>query len=197
MTEDAAAGAAGPPVTVDLAIEDERWRHLPGAAPDRLADLLEPLVARTVAAVAGAGVDAAGTEVAAEVAVVLSDDRRVRDLNGQYRGIDRSTNVLSFALADDADAPPPPDGAPRLLGDVVLAYETVCAEARAADKPALDHLRHLVVHGVLHLLGHRHDAAAPAARMERLETAILGAAGIADPYRAGAPAAPDRGSPER
>ena len=94
---------------------------------------------------------------------------------------DAPTNVLSFPAA--ASAPPAP-GAPLLLGDVVLAFETVAAEAAAQGKPLADHLAHLVVHGVLHLLGFDHEADAEAERMEALETRLLAGLGIADPYRA-------------
>ena len=185
MTAEPAAAAPAVPVIVDLAVEDDRWLAL--AEPGALAARLDGLVARTVAA---AVPDCGSGDAGNEVAVVLTDDEQVRRLNRLYRDVDRPTNVLSFALGDDPDAPPPPAGAPRLLGDVVIAYETVCAEAAAEDKPPLDHLSHLVVHGVLHLLGHDHDDAAPAARMEALETAILGAAGIADPYRRHAASSP-------
>ncbi len=164
------------PVTVDLTIEDERWHGLLATAADGdLADRLAALTARTITT---AGADDAGRP--SEVAVVLSDDRRLRQLNRDYRGVDRPTNVLSFPL--DPDGSPPPPDAPRLLGDVLVAYETVAAEAAAEGKTVLDHLSHLVVHGVLHLLGHDHDEPAQADRMEALEVTILAGAGIADPY---------------
>ncbi|HEX7970330.1 MAG TPA: rRNA maturation RNase YbeY, partial [Stellaceae bacterium] len=103
----------------------------------------------------------------------------VRALNRQWRGKDVPTNVLSFPALG---ATPPP-GAPRLLGDVVLAFETVAAEAAAQDKPLADHLRHLVIHGVLHLLGFDHESDADAQRMEASEIAILAGLGVPDPYR--------------
>jgi len=110
-----------------------------------------------------------------ELCLVLADDRLQRTLNRRFRGKDRSTNVLSF------------DGAPDGLGDVVLALETVQAEADAQGKSLADHVAHLVVHGVLHLMGHDHVGAAEARRMERLESAILTGLGIGDPYRLPAP----------
>jgi probable rRNA maturation factor len=114
----------------------------------------------------------------AELSVVLADDATVRALNARWRGKDAPTNVLAFA-SDDPALP----GQPLLLGDVVLAYETVAAEAKDQGKNLADHLRHLVIHGVLHLLGYDHVAAAPAKRMEALETRILASLGVADPYR--------------
>jgi probable rRNA maturation factor len=110
-----------------------------------------------------------------ELCLVLADDRLQRTLNRRFRGKDRSTNVLSF------------DGAPDGLGDVVLALETVQAEAESQGKSLVDHVAHLVVHGVLHLMGHDHVGAAEARRMERLEREILTGLGIGDPYRLPAP----------
>jgi probable rRNA maturation factor len=125
----------------------------------------------------------------AELAVVLADDRLVRRLNREYRGQDAATNVLSFAGLDGPDEPGA--GAPYLLGDVVLARETVVREAREQGKTPADHLAHLVVHGVLHLLGYDHQTAAQAETMENLERAALAELGVADPYldpgRAGPP----------
>ena len=109
---------------------------------------------------------------------MLADDRLQRALNHQFRGKDRPTNVLSF------------DTAPAGFGDVVLALETVQAEAEAQGKSLADHVTHLVVHGVLHLMGHDHVGAAEARRMEHLERAILAELGIGDPYRLPAPRRP-------
>jgi probable rRNA maturation factor len=117
----------------------------------------------------------------AELSIVLGDDALLRALNKQWRGRDKPTNVLSFPASGGA-LPRAPDS-PVLLGDVVLAFETVAAEAKAQGKPLGDHLSHLVVHGVLHLFGFDHKAAAAAKRMEALEVAVLTGLGIADPYR--------------
>ncbi len=108
---------------------------------------------------------------AAELCLVLADDATARRLNRAYRGVDRPTNVLSFGGYDDP-----------LLGDVVLARETVAAEAKRQGKSPASHFSHLVVHGVLHLLGYDHARARDAARMERLEVDVLAGLGIADPY---------------
>lgn len=140
---------------------------------------------------------------AAEVSVLLCDDARMRTLNASYRQQDRATNVLSFPALelDPARSPPPPAAPlspaapPPLLGDIVLAAETVAAEAAREGKRPADHLRHLVVHGCLHLLGHDHQDDAGAARMERLESLILRALEVADPHADEARGAPDERAP--
>ena len=116
-----------------------------------------------------------------EMSVLLSDDATVRDLNATYRGQDKPTNVLSFAFADGLVAPVPEHG-PFLLGDVVLACETIEREAHEQGKCFSDHTIHLVVHGVLHLLGYDHQEPDQGDRMEALETRILAGLGISDPY---------------
>jgi probable rRNA maturation factor len=113
-----------------------------------------------------------------EVSVVLADDALLRRLNRQWRRIDAATNVLSFSSLD-LELPPK---APFLLGDVVVAYETVSREAQEQGKDLADHLRHLVVHGILHLLGYDHDKPGEAEQMEALETQVLARLGVADPY---------------
>jgi probable rRNA maturation factor len=124
----------------------------------------------------------------AEMSLVLADDALVRTLNRDYRDKDKPTNVLSFALLDDLDDTDDvlarEEGMPILIGDVILAFETVQREAREQGKTVRDHLTHLVIHGVLHLLGYDHQSDPDADRMERLETSILARMGIADPYSA-------------
>jgi probable rRNA maturation factor len=123
-----------------------------------------------------------------EFSIVLGDDAMLRRLNARWRGKDAATNVLSFP-AQEGVIVMPQAGAPLPLGDVVLAFGTVAAEAAAQGKTLADHLAHLVVHGVLHLLGFDHEAAAEAGRMEGLETVVLAGLGVADPYRETAPPA--------
>jgi probable rRNA maturation factor len=113
--------------------------------------------------------------------LLLSNDAELRALNRDWRGKDSPTNVLSFPSGE----PIRPRGGPVALGDIVLGFETVQREARELGISLQDHAVHLVVHGVLHLLGFDHHAAPDAERMERLETAILAALGIADPYGEG------------
>jgi probable rRNA maturation factor len=117
-----------------------------------------------------------------EACVVLADDALLRSLNRDYRGKDAPTNVLSFPFqalpAGDSNG----GGEPRQLGDVVLAAETVLSEAAEQGIAPVHHLQHLVVHGLLHLLGFDHDTDASADDMERLEAEILATLGIANPY---------------
>ncbi|HTW52678.1 MAG TPA: rRNA maturation RNase YbeY [Stellaceae bacterium] len=113
--------------------------------------------------------------------ITLADDEAQRALNRIWRGKDASTNVLAFPATDPATALP--RGAPLLLGDVVLALETVSREAGEQEKPFEDHLRHLVVHGVLHLLGYNHEDERDAAVMEAREIAVLAELGVPNPYR--------------
>lgn len=132
------------------------------------------------AALDNGGVELPGDVV--EVSLVLADDETVRDLNREWRGKDMPTNVLSFPGFDD-DQPDLPEGAPMLLGDVILAYETCVQEAERDQISLQDHLGHLVVHGVLHLLGYDHQSDDEASAMETLEIAILAQLGIANPYK--------------
>ena len=127
-----------------------------------------------------------------ELGIVLTDDAEQRRLNRAYRGKDAPTNVLAFPAATDEACRTAPesrilardvDGPPLLLGDVVLAFETVSREAAAMGRPLADRLRHLVVHGTLHLLGYDHGSDQAATAMELLETAILAKLGVSDPYR--------------
>lgn len=165
--------AAPPPVTIDVAEPCASWR---AALPDAASIAARAAAAALAEAASGTG--------AAELSLVLADDAMLRDLNRRFRNQDKPTNVLSFPAAGAVPGPGPALGpAPMiLLGDVVLAFETVAREATAQGKSLADHLAHLVVHGVLHLLGHDHGDAAEAARMESREIAILAALGISDPY---------------
>ena len=110
----------------------------------------------------------------AEASLMLTDDAMVWDLNRAYRGRDEPTNVLAFPGLDDAGAP----GVPPMLGDVVVAYETAAAEAAHSRTALDDHLSHLIVHGILHLLGHDHETDVDAERMEGLESRVLASLGV-------------------
>ena len=117
----------------------------------------------------------------AELAVMLTDDAGIRTLNRNWRGIDRPTNVLSFPALQPT-GPQGSDDAPRMLGDIAIAYETTRREADAEQKPFDHHLSHLAVHGFLHLVGYDHERDEEAETMEEIEREILSQLGIPDPY---------------
>lgn len=136
-----------------------------------------------LAALADRAVSAAFAELGmtaghSELSVLLTDDAHIRALNAEWRGKDKATNVLSFP----AFAVAPGDDLPPMLGDIVLAAETVRAESTLETKPFDHHLIHLVVHGLLHLLGYDHETDDEAEVMEALERRILARLAIADPY---------------
>lgn len=162
----------GFPVSIDLVVEAEGW------APEAELEALVQQSLDAAAAFVAADFAEAGEpeQEASELTVAFADDARVRELNRDFRGKDKPTNVLSFPAA-----PMPGDG-PVFLGDVVLARETVVREAEIDGKPLDHHIRHLVVHGFLHLLGYDHEDDEEAEVMEGLETRILAHLGIADPY---------------
>jgi len=153
---------------IDIDIEAAAWTD---ALP-----AVEDIVRRAVAAV---GAD----RPLGSIAILLADDPDVRDLNRRFRDQDRATNILSFPAAATAKG---------YLGDLALAFGVCAAEAEAQEKKLGDHLSHLVVHGVLHLLGYDHESDTDAERMESLERDILAELGIADPY-----AGEDHVDPER
>ena len=122
-------------------------------------------------------------EYPSEVSLMFTDDATIRGINAQWRGIDKPTNVLSFPAF-----PLRPGMAPKsLLGDIVLAFETVSREAKAEAKPFEHHLGHLIAHGLLHLFGHDHETDAEAEVMEQLERQILARLAIPDPYAVNEP----------
>ena len=138
----------------------------------------EAVIQRAIATAAGSVEADVGD---AELAVMLTDDAGIRTLNGNWRGIDKPTNVLSFpALQPEGERKA--GDAPRMLGDIAIAYETMCREADEEQKPFDHHLSHLAVHGFLHLIGYDHENDADAEAMESLETQILAQLGIPDPY---------------
>jgi probable rRNA maturation factor len=112
------------------------------------------------------------------VAVLVDGDERIRALNRHWRGIDKATNVLSFSYPDS------PAGGPKHIGDIAISFETAAAEATAEGKPFAHHVKHLAVHGYLHILGYDHESDRDADAMERLERTILARLGVPDPYLA-------------
>ena len=147
---------------VDVVEDDGDWSALSDA---------QTLIEQAAAAVAE---ELGGNAGSGMVAVALSSDAGVEVLNGQFRGKPKPTNVLSFPAGDGA-----PDG---FIGDVILAAETVRREAGEQGVPLAHHVQHLVVHGILHLLGYDHISAADAERMEAIEISILSKLGVANPY---------------
>jgi probable rRNA maturation factor len=162
-------------------------------------------VRRAIAAAACAVAAGAG-----ELAIVLTDDAKIRELNRRWRRKNAPTNVLSFPTADKFQlsalaehrrrtatrtrataqlvrARTARTGAVPLLGDIVIAYETTEREARAERKRFAHHLAHLAVHGFLHLAGYDHATERQAEAMEKLEAAILSRLDVPDPYTAAAP----------
>src|SRR5882672_7908235 len=117
----------------------------------------------------------------AELAVMLTDDSGIQTLNSNWRGIDKPTNVLSFPALQPTGTGAP-DDAPRMLGDIAIAYQTTRKEADDDQKPFDHHLSHLAVHGFLHLIGYDHEKGDDAEAMETLEQEILAQLGIPDPY---------------
>jgi probable rRNA maturation factor len=148
-------------VKIDVRIESELWKQ-----------------ERAIATVARRAIGKAAAVAArphCELAVLLTDDPSIRAVNADWRGVDAPTNVLSF--------PAPPGGGQRpFLGDIVLAYETIAAEARAERKPLAHHFAHLCVHGFLHLLGYDHVRRKDAEIMEAAERDILRRLRVPDPY---------------
>jgi probable rRNA maturation factor len=160
-------------VAVAVMVDDRGWEKLVGDP--------QPLLRRAARAAVKAARRPRGLRPGGAVAVTvaLMSDRAVRSLNHDFRGQDKPTNVLSFPADSFAIGP----RRNRVeLGDIALALGVVRREAKAQGKGAADHLAHLVVHGVLHLLGYDHEYDQDAARMERLERKALAALGIADPY---------------
>lgn len=163
---------------VDTIIEDPRWEAFG----------LDAVAARAAtAAMAGLGL----AETGYSICLMGCDDARIATLNADFRGKPQPTNVLSWPSGDRGpaqagtapDAPEPGEADdPESLGDIAIAYETCAAEAQAADRPMIDHVTHLVIHGVLHLLGYDHIDDKDAELMEASEVRILATLGIADPY---------------
>lgn len=113
---------------------------------------------------------------AVELTIRLVDADEGLDLNSSYRGRDYATNVLTFEYGTD------PDGTTR--GDIIVCVPVLHREAREHGKPVLHHAAHLIIHGVLHALGYDHESPHEARHMEGLETTLLGALGVRDPYQA-------------
>ncbi len=144
------------PLSITLDVRDEKWKALLSPYNKTVRIACESALGRT--------------KKNFEVSLVLANDAFVRKLNHDYRGKDKPTNVLSF----------PGEG--NYLGDIVLARQTVVREAKEQGKTARAHTTHLIIHGMLHLLGYDHERNADAKKMEALEIKILKKLGISNPY---------------
>lgn len=163
---------------VETLIEDARWQAFG----------LEALAERSArSALTGLGLATKGFQIG----LLACDDARIAALNADFRGKPQPTNVLSWPseergaeFAGEAPEPPEPGEAddPDPLGDIAIAWETCAREAGEQDKPMVDHVTHLIVHGMLHLLGYDHVEEEDAALMEGLEVRILASLGVSDPY---------------
>ena len=166
----------------DIVIEDDRWAVL---------DLEALAHAAAQATLGHLGLNPED----AELTLLACNNDRIAALNGDFRGKPRATNVLSWpaeeraAVTPGGDPLPPAPGIDGLLelGDIALAYETCATEAEVAGKPLSAHVTHLIVHGLLHLLGYDHENDPDALLMEGLETEILGKMGHDDPYKENGP----------
>lgn len=149
-------------IGIETIVESDRWRAALGG--------VEALAARCFEA-ARLGEPRLG----GEIALLLADDAALRALNARFRGKDAPTNVLSFPSGEEA---------PGFLGDIAVAFETAAREADEKGIALADHAAHLIVHGLLHLVGHDHETAEEAEKMEALEIDVLDALGVSNPYAA-------------
>lgn len=157
----------------DTIIEDARWEA---------AGLVELTETAAQAALTHLNIDPSDHEIV----VMGCDDQRIMALNDEFREKAKPTNVLSWPYEDlsaevDGDDPLLPEE--EELGDIAISFETCTREAEEQGKPFAAHVTHLIVHGVLHLIGYDHIRDADATLMERLEGEILGKLGLPDPYR--------------
>lgn len=152
---------------IDITTEFSGWSNVPD---------LDALI--NTAALAAVYEQGEEFKTHAELSILLTSDAAIHKLNAQYRGRDKPTNVISFSGENIARA----KNQSFLLGDVVLSYQTISAEAQAQSKRLNDHICHLIVHGILHLLGHDHENEEMAHEMEQKEIKILKGMGIENPY---------------
>ncbi len=153
-------------IAIEIASESDLWQGL---------DDIEALIGKAVAA--SVAVARLRHAPGAELSVVLTDDASIREINAQWRKMDKPTNVLSFPQAEGKAVAKAP-----MLGDIIFAHETIAREAEEAGRSFEDHLSHLAVHGLLHLFGHDHLTDAEAEAMEALEVRILATLDIENPY---------------
>ncbi|AFR25944.1 rRNA maturation RNase YbeY [Bartonella quintana] len=153
-------------ITIDITVESARWNN-----EKMLYDITEKALKTTMHHLSL-------ENVVSEISLLFTDDKHMAQINAQWRNKNKSTNVLSFpALPLKAGDPPG-----LMLGDIIIAQETVVLEAKKEGKSFQDHLTHMIVHGILHLLGYNHETNDEACQMEELEREILLKLSINDPY---------------
>ena len=150
-------------MNLEITIEDKDWKTVP-----------------SLRKLARQAIKAALVDDDVSISVLFTSDAEISGINKQWRGKARPTNVLSFPVSVET---PVPKGEPRPLGDIVMAYGTILKEATEQKKPVANHVSHLIVHGLLHLLGYDHEIDAEAEIMEAREVEILKKLGIEDPYK--------------
>ena len=150
-------------MNLEITIEDKDWKTVP-----------------SLRKLARQAIKAALVDDDVSISVLFTSDAEISGINKQWRGKAKPTNVLSFPVSAET---PVPKGEPRPLGDIVMAYGTILKEAAEQKKPVANHVSHLIVHGLLHLLGYDHEIDAEAEIMEAREVEILKKLGIEDPYK--------------
>lgn len=160
-------------IVIDVSVQEPEWETF-----EAVADLVTMVAKKTLKT---AMLPRIAQNRALEASIVLANDDLVHVLNREYRDKDQPTNVLTFASLDDEDQITP-EGENLNLGDVILSYQTIEREAQEQGKFMLDHFKHLIVHGVLHLLGYDHQNDEQANDMETLEIRILESLGVQNPY---------------
>lgn len=167
-------------VVLETIVEDERWSK----AIANVAQVAEKVKAAAFGYLAAhENLNFLQSAKPLKVNVCLSDDETVQQLNKDFRGMDKPTNVLSFANLDFGNFAVENDPFAEIeLGDIIVAYETMEREAKEQEVTLYEHFCHLLTHGFLHLSGYDHIKSEDAAQMEGLEAKILQSLGIANPY---------------
>ena len=156
------------PLEIDINIKDERWN-----------DSLQDIHNQTQSIISFVLSTQINADIYMDISIVLADNQFIQNLNKTYRGKDKPTNVLSFPQTDTIEEIAPPICS---LGDVIIAYETIIAEALEQNKSPENHYTHMLVHGCLHLLHYDHETEDEAKIMENLEIEILKKLDIKNPY---------------
>ena len=162
-------------IDVLIDIDDDRW--LEWYTPDQWHVLLHKIIQRVIENIK--------IQTKVEVSILLTNNDEIHALNLEYRGKDKPTNVLSFSSLSEEELRflPKSHPYPIMLGDLVFAFETLLEEAKIEKKPFLDHFNHLVVHGMLHLLGHDHESDDDEECMKEKEIMILRSLNVNNPYQ--------------